>query len=107
MPVLPRVMVFAALLVTATSPMAAANGADGCWSMELDSYAPGLSIVAQTGSVIKLGFTSGAPGDGIGYVLVIAPALCTGGGLPIPIGGVGQQGAYGLLDSLPDLIPLP
>lgn len=104
MSVLPRAMVLAALVLVASSPLAYAAG-DTCVAMRVQDYASGLSIVAQTGSVVALGFMSGAPGDGVGYVLYITPALCTGTSLPL--GGPTAPDLYGTLSTIPKVVPLP
>lgn len=105
MSVLLRAIVLAALTMVAASPLAVAEG-ETCVSMYVQEYASGLSVIAETGSVIRLGFKSGTPGDGVGYVLEIAPSLCAGPG-SLPIGGLGQQSAQGIVDTVPELLPLP
>lgn len=74
----PRIGVLAFLLMAATfTPTASASG---CVEVEYRSFGNGLHVIADTGRELAFGFTTGLPGDGIGAVLIITPALCGGVG---------------------------
>lgn len=105
MSVLPRTLLITAVVLVGLSPVASA-GPEACIEMILANYASGLRIIANTGDSIALGFASGYPGDGVGYVAIITPSLCTG----IDLEDASQSGLsdlQGVLQDLPELLPLP
>ncbi|HVM46153.1 MAG TPA: hypothetical protein VM582_09480 [Candidatus Thermoplasmatota archaeon] len=89
------------MLAVATVPTAVA---DECVEVRTSTFADGLRLVANAARSIAIGVYSGAPGEGVGMVVVISPVLC---------GGVGVGGSnatvdpVALLQQLPPLIPLP
>jgi len=106
MSVLPRTLLITAIVLVAFSPAASAGGPETCIEMVFASFANGLAIIATTGDSIAFGFASGYPGDGVGYVAIITPSLCTGVDLLAPAeSAVGDL--QGVLADLPELLPLP
>lgn len=58
-----------------------------CVSVGLTDMVDKLRIIAYTGREIALGFGTDQPGEGIGFVVYVAPSVCTG------LGGLSTQSA--------------
>jgi len=103
----PRIGVLAVILVAALfTPTAQASG---CIDVEYSTFGEGLGVIATTGRQLALGFVSDSPGDGLGFILIITPALCGGFGLGSDLGS--PETLLGdLTDTIDEtmlLLPLP
>lgn len=102
-PVPPRTLLIAALLLAFVLPPTAA--AEECLDIEAYQFAEGLRVIANTGSTLAFGVMSNVPGDGTGFVVIITPSLCTGFG--VGLGGKSDDPVGTVLRLLPPLEPLP
>lgn len=84
----PRAMFLLAMVTLAIVPLPQA-AADDCVEVTTTTFSEGLRVIANSGRQLALGFRSGEPGDGLGFVLIITPAVCSGFGLM----GLGLEGA--------------
>lgn len=77
-------IVLIAVLV-ASAPVYAAGGEPeqpNCFSVGWTNMVDTLRVIAYAGREIALGFETDQPGEGVGFVLYLAPSVCTGvGGL--------------------------
>lgn len=95
----PRIGVLAILMVAMTfSPTAQASG---CIELDYTSYGEGLHVLANTGRQLAFGLVSDYPGEGVGAMVIITPALC--GGVGVGSGTAGTES--GVPDPLTALQP--
>lgn len=60
-----------------------------CVSVGVSNMVEGLRVIAYAGREIALGFEADQPGEGVGFVVYLAPSVCTG------LGGIGMQASSG------------
>lgn len=87
MTAIPRALFVLALFTLATLPMPLA-AADDCVEVSTATFSEGTRIIANAGRQLALGFRTASPGDGLGFVVIITPSVCSGFGL----GGLGLEG---------------
>lgn len=83
----PRAMFLLAIVTLAIVPLPQA-AADDCVEVSTTTFSEGLRVIANAGRQLALGFRSGEPGDGVGFVIIITPSVCSGFGLS----GMGLEG---------------
>lgn len=105
MNVLPRALLATAILVAALAPTPTIVASGECVEYFTENAADGLQVIANAGRSIALGFETGMPGDGTGFLVIINPAIC--GGLGLGLGGNDLEDPTELIPGLPTLIPLP
>lgn len=108
----PRAIMALAVVTLALVPLPVA-AADECVEVTTATFSEGMRVIANAGRQIALGFRSGDPGDGVAFVVIITPSVCSGLGLGT--GGLSDLNASGdpattsewALTQLPPLLPLP
>ena len=76
----PRALFVLAIVTLAIIPLPQAAAGD-CVEVNTTTFSEGLRVIANAGRQLALGIRSGEPGDGIGFVLIITPAVCSGFGI--------------------------
>ena len=109
----PRALLALAVLALAMVPLPYA-AADDCVEVSTATFSEGMRIIANAGRNIALGFRSGDPGDGVAFVVIITPSVCSGFGLggSLEVAGIDPVHAAGqtqdwALDQVPLVLPLP
>lgn len=96
---LPRALVAFAIVSTALAQLPLAAASD-CVELNTATFSEGFRVIANAGRQVALGFRSGTPGDGVAFVVIITPAVCTGL-------GVSPSESSAVREQAPSFLPLP
>ncbi|HUR68316.1 MAG TPA: hypothetical protein VM370_03655 [Candidatus Thermoplasmatota archaeon] len=105
---LPRAIVLAGIIALAIVPLPFAAASD-CVELDTATFANGLHVIANAGRQLALGFQSDTPGDGMSFVVIVTPSVCSGVGLGdgLDLSGLAPEDVEDVLEQTPVYPLLP